>query len=71
MPVMDGVKLCKSVKQNLRTCHIPVYLLSAKVDIKYQLQGLQVGADDYIPTVLDGCIDSKDFEYVAYPLSYF
>lgn len=49
MPVMDGVKLCKSVKQNLRTCHIPVYLLSAKVDIKYQLQGLQVGADDYIP----------------------
>ena len=47
MPVMDGVKLCKSVKQNLRTCHIPVYLLSAKVDIKYQLQGLQVGADDW------------------------
>lgn len=37
MPVMDGVKLCKLVKQNLRTCHIPVYLLSAKVDIKYQL----------------------------------
>lgn len=32
MPVMDGVKLCKLVKQNLRTCHIPVYLLSAKVD---------------------------------------
>ncbi|WP_025069066.1 two-component regulator propeller domain-containing protein [Bacteroides gallinarum] len=49
MPVMDGVKLCKLVKQNLRTCHIPVYLLSAKVDIKYQLKGLQVGADDYIP----------------------
>ena len=49
MPVMDGIKLCKSVKQNLRTCHIPVYLLSAKVDVKYQLKGLQVGADDYIP----------------------
>lgn len=49
MPVMDGVKLCKLVKQNLRTCHIPVYLLSAKVDVKYQLKGLQVGADDYIP----------------------
>lgn len=49
MPVMDGVKFCKLVKQNLRTCHIPVYLLSAKVDIKYQLKGLQVGADDYIP----------------------
>lgn len=48
MPVMDGVKLCKQVKQNLRTCHIPVYMLSAKVDVKYQLEGLQVGADDYI-----------------------
>lgn len=49
MPVMDGVKLCKLVKQNLRTCHIPVYMLSAKADVKYQLEGLQVGADDYIP----------------------
>lgn len=48
MPIMDGVRLCKLVKQNLRTCHIPVYMLSAKVDIKYQLEGLQVGADDYI-----------------------
>lgn len=49
MPVMDGVKLCKLLKQNLRTCHIPVYMLSAKTDLKYQLEGLQVGADDYIP----------------------
>ena len=48
MPVMDGTKLCKLVKQNLRTCHIPIYMLSAKADIKYQLEGLQVGADDYI-----------------------
>lgn len=48
MPVMDGVKLCKWVKQNLRTCHIPVYMLSAKADVKYQLEGLHVGADDYI-----------------------
>ena len=49
MPIMDGVRLCKLVKQNLRTCHIPVYMLSAKVDIKYQLEGLQVGADDSLP----------------------
>lgn len=49
MPVMDGIKLCKFVKQNLRTSHIPVYMLSAKADVKYQLRGLQVGADDYIP----------------------
>ena len=33
MPVMDGIKLCKNVKQNIRTCHIPVIILSAKSDI--------------------------------------
>lgn len=49
MPVMDGIKFCKQVKQNIRTCHIPVIILSAKVDIKDQLEGFQVGADDYIP----------------------
>ena len=49
MPVMDGVKLCKSVKQNLATCHIPVLILSAKTDFKDQQEGLGVGADDYIP----------------------
>lgn len=49
MPVMDGVKFCKLVKQNLRTCHIPVYMLSARTDLHSQMQGLQVGADDYIP----------------------
>ncbi len=49
MPVMDGIKLCKHIKQNLYTCHIPVIMLSAKTDLKEQLEGLQVGADDYIP----------------------
>ena len=46
MPVMDGLQLCKQIKQNLRTCHIPVIILSAKTDLKEQLEGLQVGADD-------------------------
>lgn len=49
MPVMDGVQLCKLLKQNLRTCHIPVFILSAKADLKEQLEGMKVGADDYIP----------------------
>ena len=49
MPVMDGLQLCKQIKQNLRTCHIPIIMLSAKTDLKEQLEGLQVGADDYIP----------------------
>ena len=46
---MDGIKLCKNVKQNIRTCHIPVIILSAKSEVKDQMEGLQMGADDYIP----------------------
>lgn len=49
MPVMDGIKFCKQVKRNIHSCHIPVIILSAKSDIKDQLEGLQVGADDYMP----------------------
>lgn len=49
MPVMDGIKLTKQLKQNVRTCHIPVFILSAKTDLHDQLEGLQFGADDYIP----------------------
>lgn len=49
MPDMDGVQLCRAIKRNLRTSHIPVLLLSAKADIVDRLDGLKVGADDYIP----------------------
>lgn len=49
MPVMDGIKLCKAIKQNIKTCHIPVIILSAKSNTEDQLQGLEVGADDYLP----------------------
>ncbi len=49
MPVMSGIKLCRSVKQNIRTSHIPVIMLSARSDVKWQMEGLDVGADDYIP----------------------
>ena len=49
MPIMDGLQLCRQIKQNLSTCHIPIIILSAKADLKEQLKGLQVGADDYIP----------------------
>ena len=67
MPVMDGIKLCKNVKQNIRTCHIPVIILSAKTDIKDQMEGLQMGADDYIPKPFSLAIpDNQDTEHDAY-----
>lgn len=49
MPEMDGVKFCKTIKQNVQTSHIPVIMLSAKSNIEDQLVGLKVGADDYVP----------------------
>ncbi len=48
MPVMDGIEMCRQIKNNLYTSHIPVILLSAKALIEDQLAGFQTGADDYI-----------------------
>lgn len=48
MPDIDGMQLCRTIKRNLRTSHIPVIMLSAKSDVADQLGGLKVGADDYI-----------------------
>ncbi|HEX8014308.1 MAG TPA: ATP-binding protein, partial [Flavobacterium sp.] len=48
MPVMDGTELCKQVKTNIYWSHIPVILLTARTAEEYILEGLQLGADDYI-----------------------
>jgi DNA-binding response OmpR family regulator/two-component sensor histidine kinase len=49
MPKMDGHELTKSIKGNRDICHIPVILLTAKVETSDQIEGLQSGADLYIP----------------------
>ncbi|SHJ07063.1 hybrid sensor histidine kinase/response regulator transcription factor [Pseudozobellia thermophila] len=48
MPVMDGVELCKRIKENLDTCHIPFIMLTAKDSIEHKLEGIESGANDYI-----------------------
>ena len=48
MPVMDGFELCRNVKSNELTSHIPIILLTAKSSEENQIQGLEYGADDYI-----------------------
>lgn len=53
MPNMDGIELCKSVKSDKQLDHIPMILLTAKSDIASQMEGLKVGADDYIAKPFD------------------
>ncbi|NVJ62013.1 MAG: response regulator [Gammaproteobacteria bacterium] len=48
MPVMDGIELTSHLKSSVETAHIPLILLTAKVDEKSQVKGLDKGADDYV-----------------------
>jgi ligand-binding sensor domain-containing protein/signal transduction histidine kinase/DNA-binding response OmpR family regulator len=48
MPVMDGFELCKILKEDIRTCHIPLILLTAKDTLHDKTEGYLIGADSYI-----------------------
>lgn len=48
MPKMDGLELCKRIKTDLRWSHIPVILLTGRRGDQVEVEGLRLGADDYI-----------------------
>jgi signal transduction histidine kinase/DNA-binding response OmpR family regulator len=48
MPRMSGTELCRKIKGEFNTCHIPVVLLTARTAVEHTVEGLKLGADDYI-----------------------
>jgi len=48
MPVRNGIELCRTLKSDIRTCHIPVILLTAKDTLADKEEGYRSGADSYI-----------------------
>lgn len=48
MPLRDGFEVCQTLKNDPRTSHIPLILLTAKADLPYKLDGLRRGADAYL-----------------------
>jgi len=48
MPEMDGIELCKKLKSDKRTKHIPIILLTALTAEEEQIKGLETGANDYM-----------------------
>lgn len=49
MPFVDGIEFCQRIKTNIQTSHIPVILLTAKALTENWIEGLETGADDFIP----------------------
>ena len=48
MPLMDGKELCRVIKTNFNTSHIPVIMVTALHEVEEKIEGLEIGADAYV-----------------------
>ncbi len=53
MPLVSGYELCRTIKNEPSHCHIPVVLVTAKIDVENQVEGLDAGADAYVTKPFD------------------
>jgi len=53
MPVLDGLAVCRQIKSDPLTNHIPLILLTAKSSVLTMIEGLELGADDYLVKPFD------------------
>ena len=48
MPKMNGIEMCKKLKTDINTSHIPILILTAKAGLENEKEGLETGADEFI-----------------------
>jgi PleD family two-component response regulator len=53
LPDIDGYQVCRQLRENLRTSHIPILFLTQRDERSDRIQGLELGADDYITKPFD------------------
>lgn len=53
LPDIDGYEVCRQLRTNLRTSHIPIIFLTQKDERSDKIHGLELGADDYITKPFD------------------
>ncbi len=53
LPDIDGFEVCRNLRTNMRTSHVPIIFLTQKDERRDKLQGLELGADDYITKPFD------------------